>query len=82
MIRRRARRGGSKLGRVVGVAIDLVGIEGLLAFLEFEAPRAGVLARFAAAIRLGSPDSGDMGLALGVVRTLSRIDSALAASPR
>ena len=63
-------------------AADKARLDGAPVRFAPEAPLAAVLARFAAAIRLGSPDSGDMGLALGVVRTLSRIDSALAASPR
>ena len=42
-----------------------------------ESPLAAVLARFAAAIRRGTPDSEDIDLALAVVRTLSRVDAAL-----
>ncbi len=62
---------------------DLAGEKALLdgtaiAFAP-EAPLAAVLTRFATAIGRGQPDSGDVKLALDVVRTLGRIDIALEA---
>ena len=46
-----------------------------------QTPLAVLLTRFAAAIRRGKPDAGDLDLAVSVVRTLFRIDEALGARP-
>ena len=64
------------------VAADKARFDGASVPFAPEAPLAAVLARFAAAIRRGPPDDGDVDLGLRVVRTLSRIDAALAASTR
>ena len=76
--RRLEARGDSGAFTYDDVAADKARLNGEPVAFAAEAPLAVVVARFAAAIGRGRPDRGDLDLAIEVVRTLERIDAALA----
>jgi predicted dehydrogenase len=63
------------------LAADKARLDGAALDYGPQTPLAVLLTRFAAAIRRGKPDASDLDLAVGVVRTLFRIDEALRARP-